>query len=33
MRVLLVVSVSFALALSTVALMPPVRVAAAAGTY
>ena len=33
MRVLLVVSVSFALALSTVAFMPPVRVAAAAGTY
>ncbi|HEX6062254.1 MAG TPA: hypothetical protein VF001_09310 [Candidatus Limnocylindria bacterium] len=33
MRVLLVVSVSFALALSTVAFMPPMRAAAAAGTY
>jgi septal ring-binding cell division protein DamX len=33
MRVLLVLGVAFALSLSTVALMPPARVAAAAGTY
>jgi hypothetical protein len=33
MRVLLVLGVAFALALSTLALTPPVRVAAAAGTY
>jgi hypothetical protein len=33
MRVLLVLGVALALSLSTVALMPPARVAAAAGTY